>query len=56
VIRGDAQAQLRAMLAATNLVDTALLRYVMKVPPPATLPARRRGPYDRADGDEVSDR
>jgi AcrR family transcriptional regulator len=39
VIGGDEQARLRAMLAATNLVGTALLRYVMKVPPLATLPA-----------------
>ncbi|TLH75079.1 TetR/AcrR family transcriptional regulator [Mycolicibacterium cosmeticum] len=31
--------RLRAMLAATNLVGTALLRYVMKVPPLADLPA-----------------
>jgi hypothetical protein len=28
VIGGDEQARLRAMLAATNLVGTALLRYV----------------------------
>ncbi len=27
------------MLAATNLLGTALLRYVMKVPPLADLPA-----------------
>jgi hypothetical protein len=27
------------MLAATNLVGTAILRYVMRVPPLATLPA-----------------
>lgn len=39
VIGGDAQARLRAMLAATNLLGTALLRYVMKVPPLADLPA-----------------
>lgn len=39
VIGGDEQARLRAMLAATNLVGTALLRYVMKVPPLADLPA-----------------
>ena len=39
VIGGDAQARLRAMLAATNLLGTALLRYVMKVSPLADLPA-----------------
>lgn len=39
VIGGDEQARLRAMLAATNLVGTALLRYVMKVPPLADLAA-----------------
>jgi AcrR family transcriptional regulator len=39
VIGGDEQAPLRAMLAATNLLGTALLRYVMKVPPLADLPA-----------------
>jgi hypothetical protein len=39
VIGGDERARLRAMLAATNLVGTALMRYVMKVPPLATLPA-----------------
>lgn len=39
VIGGDEQARLRAMLAATSLVGTALMRYVMKVPPLATLPA-----------------
>jgi AcrR family transcriptional regulator len=33
--------RLRAMLAATNLVGTALLRYVMKVPPLADLPAEQ---------------
>ncbi|PEG35589.1 TetR family transcriptional regulator [Mycolicibacterium agri] len=35
---GGEDAPLRAMLAATNLVGTAILRYVMKVPPLATLP------------------
>lgn len=39
VIGGGEQAPLRAMLAATNLLGTALLRYVMKVPPLADLPA-----------------
>jgi AcrR family transcriptional regulator len=34
---GDAQARLRVMLAVTNMVGTALLRYVMAVPPLATL-------------------
>ncbi len=36
---GGEEARLRAMLAATNLVGTAILRYVMRVPPLATLPA-----------------
>jgi AcrR family transcriptional regulator len=36
---GGDQARLRAMLAATNLVGTAILRYVMRVPPLADLPA-----------------
>jgi AcrR family transcriptional regulator len=35
---GGEQARLRAMLAATNLVGTAMLRYVIRVPPLATLP------------------
>ena len=35
---GGEQARLRAMLAATNLVGTAILRYVMQVPPLAALP------------------
>ena len=39
VLGGGEQARLRAMLAATNLVGTAILRYVMRVPPLATLPA-----------------
>ena len=39
VLGGGEQARLRAMLAATNLVGTAMLRYVMRVPPLATLPA-----------------
>lgn len=34
---GGRDTQLRAMLAATNLVGTALLRYVMRVPPLADL-------------------
>jgi AcrR family transcriptional regulator len=37
VLGGDEQARLRAMLAASQLVGTAVLRYVMKVPPLATL-------------------
>lgn len=37
VLGGDESARLRAMLAATTLVGTAMLRYVMKVPPLATL-------------------
>ena len=36
---GVEHARLRAMLAATNLVGTAILRYVMRVEPLATLPA-----------------
>lgn len=36
---GGDDAPLRALLAATNLVGTAILRYVMRVPPLATLPA-----------------
>lgn len=39
VLGGGEQARLRAMLAASQLVGTALLRYVMEVPPLATLPA-----------------
>jgi AcrR family transcriptional regulator len=38
VLGGGDQARLRAMLAASNLVGTAILRYVMQVPPLATLP------------------
>lgn len=34
---GGDEAQLRAMLAATNLVGTAMLRYIMRVPPLSTL-------------------
>jgi AcrR family transcriptional regulator len=34
---GGEHARLRAMLAASSLVGTAMLRYVMKVPPLATL-------------------
>lgn len=37
-IGGDAQARLRAMLAASSLVGTALLRYLMAVPPLSDLP------------------
>ncbi|MBU9762728.1 TetR/AcrR family transcriptional regulator [Mycobacterium sp. TNTM28] len=37
VLGGGEQARLRAMLAATSLVGTAVLRYVMAVPPLATL-------------------
>ncbi|KAA0086741.1 TetR family transcriptional regulator [Mycolicibacterium sp. P9-64] len=61
VIGGGEQARLRAMLAATNLVGTALLRYIMKVPPLATLPTddvvRMVSPavtrYLTADADEL---
>jgi AcrR family transcriptional regulator len=38
VLGGGEQARLRAMLAASQLVGTALLRYVIEVPPLATLP------------------
>jgi AcrR family transcriptional regulator len=34
---GDEQARLRATLAATTLVGTAMLRYVMEIPPLASL-------------------
>jgi AcrR family transcriptional regulator len=37
VLGGGEHARLRAMLAASNLVGTAILRYVMRVPPLATL-------------------
>jgi AcrR family transcriptional regulator len=61
VIGGDERARLRAMLAATNLVGTALMRYIVKVPPLATLPAedviRMLAPtvtrYLTADADEL---
>ena len=39
VLGGGAQARLRAMLAASNLVGTAVLRYIIQVPPLATLSA-----------------
>lgn len=37
VLGGGEQARLRAMLAASSLIGTAMLRYVMAVPPMATL-------------------
>lgn len=37
VLGGDEQARLRATLAATTLVGTAMLRYVMEIPPLASL-------------------
>ena len=37
VLGGGEQARLRAMLAASQLVGTALLRYIIQVPPLATL-------------------
>ena len=37
VLGGGEQARLRAMLAASSLVGTAMLRYVMEIPPLATL-------------------
>jgi AcrR family transcriptional regulator len=39
VLGGGEQARLRAMLAASNLVGTAMLRYIIQVPPLATLSA-----------------
>ena len=39
VLGGGEQARLRAMLAASNLVGTAVLRYIIQVPPLATLTA-----------------
>jgi AcrR family transcriptional regulator len=41
VLGGGEQARLRAMLAASNLVGTAMLRYIIQVPPLATLPAEQ---------------
>ena len=38
VLGGDEQARLRAMLAASSLVGTAVLRYLIAVPPLADLP------------------
>ncbi|MBO0681339.1 TetR family transcriptional regulator [Mycolicibacterium sp. S2-37] len=38
VLGGGETARLRATLAATTLVGTAMLRYVMQIPPLATLP------------------
>jgi AcrR family transcriptional regulator len=37
VLGGGEQARLRAILAASNLVGTAMLRYIIQVPPLATL-------------------
>ncbi len=56
VLGGGEQARLRAMLAASQLVGTAMLRYVMKIPPLATLVRRRGGPSDRTDGDALPHR
>jgi AcrR family transcriptional regulator len=39
VLGGGEQARLRAMLAASQLVGMAVLRYIIEVPPLATLPA-----------------
>jgi AcrR family transcriptional regulator len=58
---GDEQARVRAMLAASTLVGTAMLRYVMKIPPLASLPGddlvRLLAPtvtrYLTADADEL---
>jgi AcrR family transcriptional regulator len=38
---GGEQARLRALLAASQLVGTAVLRYVMKIPPLASLPGEQ---------------
>lgn len=38
VLGGDDQARLRAMLAASSLVGTAMLRYLIAVPPLSELP------------------
>lgn len=38
VLGGDEQARLRSMLAASSLVGTAMLRYLMAVPPLSELP------------------
>ena len=48
VLGGGEQARLRAMLAATSLVGTAVLRYVMQVPPLADAVRRRGGDTGRA--------
>jgi AcrR family transcriptional regulator len=61
VLGGDETARLRAMLAASTLVGTAMLRYVMQIPPLATLPGddlvRLLAPtvtrYLTADADEL---
>jgi hypothetical protein len=37
VLGGGERARLRAMLAASQLVGTAMLRYIIEVPPLATL-------------------
>jgi Tetracyclin repressor-like, C-terminal domain len=39
VLGGGEQARLRAMLAASTLVGTAMLRYIIQVPPLAALSA-----------------
>jgi hypothetical protein len=39
VLGGGEQAKLRAMLAASQLVGTAMLRYIIEVPPLTTLSA-----------------
>ncbi|MBE1551460.1 AcrR family transcriptional regulator [Mycobacterium sp. OAS707] len=39
VLGGDEHAKLRAMLAASQLVGTAMLRYIIEVPPLSTLSA-----------------
>jgi hypothetical protein len=39
VLGGGEQARLRAMLAASSLVGTAMVRYIIQVPPLSTLSA-----------------
>ncbi len=53
---GGEQARLRALLAATNLVGTAILRYVMRVAPLADLPAEDVVSLIGPDGDPLSHR
>ena len=56
VLGGDEHARLRAMLAASSLVGTAMLRYVMAGAAAGDTARRRRGQAGRADRDAVPDR